>query len=473
MPRAGWVKPRDDQHLSDHVALGVLTRTFPPELVDTVVSETGKQHQRQRLLPARLVVYYVLAMTLFSHAGYEEVMRNLVEGLSWESGWSRDWQVPSKSAIFQARSRLGVEPVRQLFERACVPLAGAGTPGAFYRDWRLVSVDGTILDVTDTSENDKAFGRPGTGRGEGKGAFPQLRVVGLAECGTHAVFGLAMGPCSRGETTLARGLLGRLGPGMLVLADRGFYGFGLWNEMSGTGADLLWRTKSNHVLPVAERLADGSYLSSLHEIVNYKRRRQGIPVRVVEYRIDDPGQSQVEETTYRLITTILDPDAAPAGELAGLYSERWEFETALDELKTHQRGPRVVLRSKSPEGVRQEAYGFFCTHYAIRALMSEVADDHGVDPDRVSFTRSLRAAQRSIRSGVGTSTKNLTLSLRGAVIEIGHELLPERRLRAAARVVKRKMSNYGVKRSDNADNPRPSMRASEAIQVVAPLPSAT
>jgi hypothetical protein len=427
------------------------------------VSAAGKGEQRHRLLPARLVVYYVLAMALFSEASYEEVVRNLVEGLAWESGWEQSWQVPSKSAIFQARQRLGVEPLRELFERGCVPLAAP--PHGFYGRWRLVSVDGTTLDLADTPENEGEFGRPGTGRGEGRGAFPQLRLVGLAECASHAIFALSLGPCSTGETTLARGLLAALSEGMLVLADRGYFSFGLWTEARATGADLLWRTKAGHVLPVDERLGDGSYLSHLHEVVNFHRRPSDIVVRVIDYGIDDPGRPQAEGH-YRLLTTLLDPEAAPAAELAALYPQRWEFETTLDELKTHQRGPRVVLRSKSPEGVRQEAYGLVCTHYAIRALMGEVADHHGVGPERVSFVRSLRAARRSVRSGTGTSTKNLTASLRAAVAEIGLELLPERRLRAAARVVKRKMSNYGMKRPEHASRPGPTRRSAQAVKVI-------
>jgi hypothetical protein len=447
------------------VALGVLTRTFPPELVDAVVRETGREQQRSRLLPARLVVYYVLAMTLFSQAGYEEVMRNLIEGLAWESGWRQRWSVPSQPAISQARARLGVEPLKELFARGCVPLATTKTPGAFYRNWRLMSVDGTSLDLADTPDNEAEFGRPSSGRGEGVGAFPQLRMVALAECGTHAIVDAVLGPLSSGETTLTRGLLGSLQQGMLLLADRNFYSYPLWNEARSTGADLLWRTKSNHILPEDERLADGSYLSHLHEIVNNKRRPTDIVVRVVEYRIDDPGRPQSEETTYRLVTTIEDPKKAPAAELAGLYSQRWEFETVLDELKTHQRGPRVVLRSKSPEGVRQEAYGYLCTHYAIRALMAKTADDNGVDPDRVSFTRALHASRRSVRSGVGTATHDLAAALAPTLTEIASDLLPERRLRAAARVVKRKMSNYGVKRSEHRSWPRPTCPPADALRV--------
>lgn len=471
MPRAGWVKPRDDQRLTDHVALGVLTATFPPRLVDAVIDQAGKASQRNRLLPARLVVYYVLGLALFASAGYEEVMRSLVEGLAWQSGWRRQWQVPTKAAIFRARKKLGVVPLRLLFERACVPLATEQTPGAFYRGWRLMSVDGTTLDVADTAENEAEFGRPGTGRGEGSGAFPQMRLVGLAECGTHAVVAAAMGSCATGETTLTRDLLGSFGKGMLVLADRNFYSFKLWTEAAATGADLLWRTKSNHVLPIDERFGDGSWLSHLHEVVGNHRRPTEVVVRVVEYTLDDPGRPQAEDTTYRLITTLVDPDAAPADELAALYPERWEFETTLDELKTHQRGPRVVLRSKTPDGVRQEAYGHLCTHYALRALINRAAADHDLDPDRVSFTRAAHAARRSVRAGLGTATHALAVSLPDTIAEIVYELLPGRRLRAAPRVVKRKMSNYGVKRSEHRDWPKPTLSPADATHVLQPRPA--
>lgn len=396
------MKPQTDQRLSDHISIGVLSAVFPAELVDRVVAETGRMEQRHRLLPARVVVYYVLGLALFSQASYEEVMRNLVEGLSWESGWAQAWSVPTKAALFKARSRLGPEPLEALFKAVAVPLAEPATRGAFYRNWRLMSIDGTSLDVADTPANVGAFGRPGSSRREGGGAFPQVRLVGLAECGTHALTDVAMGPCTTGEATLARGVLASLRAGMVVLADRGFYSFDLWNQARATGADLLWRTKSNHVLPVDERLADGSYLSHLHEVVNFHRRPTGIVVRVIEYTLDDPGRPQAENT-YRLLTTILGPAAAPAAELAALYPQRWEFETVLDELKTHQRGPRVVLRSKAPDGVTQEVYGHLCVHYAIRWLMHAVALAADADPDRLSFTRSLRVARRTTASHPGFS----------------------------------------------------------------------
>ena len=467
MPRVGWVKPRSDQRLSDHVALGVLTRTFPPSLVDAAVQAAGKGEQRHRLLPARLVVYYVLALALFSDSAYEEVMRNLVEGLAYQSGWKSHWEVPTKGAISQARARLGAGPLEECFKRACVPLASEVTPGAFYRTWRLMAIDGTNLDVPDTAVNDSEFGRATPARGEGS-AFPQVRLVGLGECGTHALCGVGIGPYKTGENTLALELVRSLAPGMLVLGDRGFGGsYVLFGAMAATGADLLWRVKSSAVLPVLERFSDGSYRSELVIKDDKGRKQQVLGVRVVVYEIDDPGRNSTEETTYRLVTTILDPKRAPASELAALYPERWEFETLLDELKTHERGPKVVLRSKSPDGVRQEIYGYLCTHYAIRALMNEVVGQDGLDPDRVSFTRSLRAARRSVRAGIGTSAHAISEALCAAVAEIGRELLPERALRAAARVVKRKMSKFGVKRTAHRNWPQPTKPAREAVRVLA------
>jgi len=402
VPRSGWVKPETDQRLSDHISIGVLTRVFPAELVDRVVGEAGRVEQRHRLLPARVVVYYVLAMALFADSSYEEVMRALVEGLAWSSGWRQVWEVPAKGSIFKARSRLGREPLRLLFEAVAGPLATEATRGAFYREWRLLSLDGTCLDVADTPENEQEFGRPGTGRGQGVGAFPQLRLVALSETGTHAICAAAMGPLKSSENELADRLLGGLGDGMLCLADRGFYSFQRWQNARKTGAQLLWRMKANMLLPREEQLPDGSYLTRVYpNQPDQRARRRGEKARVVEYQIDD-GVSDPEQR-YRLLCTILEPEQAPARELGVLYHERWEIENALDELKVHQRGPRVVLRSKAPDGVYQEAYGYLCTHYAIRRLMHDAALSADLDPDRLSFTRGLRAARRSARTQPGFS----------------------------------------------------------------------
>jgi hypothetical protein len=376
---------------------------FPAELVDGVVAEAGRRERRARLLPARVVVYYVLALALFADCSYEEVMRQLVEGLAWDSGWVRTWEVPSKMAISKARSRLGREPLELLFRAVAMPVASASTRGAFYRGLRLVSVDGTCLDVADTPANDAEFGRPGSSRREGGGAFPQLRLVALAESGTHAIFDAALGPYASAERTLAEQLLGSLSAEMLCLADRGFYSFECFQNARGTGAQLLWRVMSHMLLPREEQLADGSYLTRIYNNqADQRAKRRGERVRVLEYRLDDPALAE-DDQRYRLITTILDPDTAPAHELAALYPQRWELESALDELKTHQRGPRVVLRSKAPDGVYQEAWGHLATHYAIRRLMHDAALGADLVPHRLSFIRSLRAARRSTRTQPGFS----------------------------------------------------------------------
>jgi hypothetical protein len=398
MPRAGQVKPLMVERLSDRIATGVLTSIYPPELVDRVVAETGRTQQRQRLLPARVVVWLVLAMALFSGQAYEEVARLLAGGLGWARRWQQWFRVPSTPAIAKARARLGAEPLRRLFVEVARPLATPDTKGAWYRGWRLLAVDGTCLDVADTPANQAAFGRPTTHRG-GRAAFPQVRVVAVAECGTHAIIDATMGPLAKGETTLAAGLLtedGALGPQVLLLADRQFVDANLWRQAATTGAQLLWRTKTNAVLAVLERFDDGSYLSQIAAATD---RRHGVAptvVRVVEYTLrKDPGRP-ASPAPYRLLTTILDPTRAPAAELAALYHQRWEFETTLDELKTHQRGPKVVLRSRCPEMVAQEVWGMLLVHHAIRTLMHQAALDHQLDPDRLSFVRSLRIVRRQV-----------------------------------------------------------------------------
>lgn len=406
MPRAGWVKPESDQRLSDHISLGVLTRVFPPDLVDEVLAECGRVERRHRLLPARAVVYYVLGLALFSTASYEEVMRMLVSGHSWASGWSREWSIPTKAALFQARRRLGPEPLRALYEKAAVPLANPQVAGDFYQSWQLMGIDGLCLDLADTEANVEWFGRPPSSRGGGRGgAFPQVRVLGLAECGSHAIVDAALGTYSQGEQTLAESVLRSLKPGMLLLADRGFFSYPLWDKSRATGADLLWRLKSNAVFPIEKRYSDGSFASHIYPGTKARRNHtDGIAVRIIEYTLEhDTAGTEPADRTYRLASTITDPGAAPASDLARLYSQRWEIETAFAELKTHQRGPGLVLRSKMPDGVIQEVYGYLCVHYAIRWLMHSAATNYGHDPDRLSFTRSLRAVRRTTASHPGFS----------------------------------------------------------------------
>jgi Insertion element 4 transposase N-terminal/Transposase DDE domain len=374
------------------VSVGLLMRVFPPGVVDGVIAEAGRTEQRKRSLPARVVAYFTIGMGLYSQGSYEDVFAQLTDGLSWASGWRERWVPPSASAIFQARVRLGFEAMEALFRRVAHPLATSVTPGSWLAGRRLVSIDGTCLDVADTPANEAVFGRPGVDKGE-QAAFPQVRLVGLVECGTHALFDAEVGPYTTGEVELSRALVKRLQPGMLCLADRGFYGFRLWQSAVATGADLLWRMRSSQRLDVIEELADGSYLSQVFEVHQFKRRGDGLTVRVVDYTFDDGRDN---DTVYQLITTILDPDEASAVDLALAYAQRWEIEGVLDELKTHQRGPRAVLRSKSPDLVKQEIWGYLCCHYAIRSLMWEAADHAHLDPDRVSFTTALRIVRRSV-----------------------------------------------------------------------------
>lgn len=384
------MKSSADERLSDRIALGVLTCAFPPELVDEVVAACGRVEQRNRLLPARVVVYFVLAMCLFSGQGYEEVARLLTHGLERMGRWSGTWRVPTTAAIGRARLRLGPEPLRALFARVCRPVATRETSGSWYRGWRLVAVDGTTFDVPDTETNAAFFGRPGVCRGQEKSAYPQARLAALVECGTHAVFAAEAGPLAVHETELAQRLFGSLTVGMLVLADRGFRGFDLWRAAAATGADLLWRVKSDAVLPVRAVLEDGSYLSEIVAARDKNRRADPARVRVIEYTLTPDG------TVYRLITTILDPKAASATSLAALYAQRWEIESTLDEVKTHQGGPRLVLRSQHPAGVEQEIFGFLLVHHALRDLMHQAARQADHDPDRFSFTRTLGVVRRHV-----------------------------------------------------------------------------
>ena len=389
--------------LTDRIGIGVLTRLIDRDLVDDVLAETGRAEQRSRLLPARVVVYYVLGLCLFFGDAYEEVMRLLVAGLHFTGAWQKGWQVPTTGAISQARQRLGAAPLQLLFERVAVPCAQRGTRGAWLGSRRLMAIDGFLLDIPDTKENDEAFGRSGartSARHSRKCAWSGWgnaeRTLSWPPAGSVA----DQRACA-GQGTLRRFRAGHAHhrrPGVLQLA-----------VLAGGGqlrADLLWRMQDGPSLPVVRAFSDGSYQSFLLDPKVRARRAgqrrrgsenidepSGIPVRVVEYEVTNrEGKDEI----FCLITTIMDPGDASAAELAAAYQERWEFESSLDEIKTHQRGRGGVLRSKSPEMVRQEIWAFLLTHYAIRHLMCEAADQAGKDPDRLSFMRSLRVIRRQV-----------------------------------------------------------------------------
>jgi len=389
MVRAVGSRPR----VADAIALGMLTKRLPVSQVEEVLREQGRESQRQRQLPAQVVVYYVIALALYMEVSTREVLRYLQEGAKWLLGPAGSIKVTGKSGISAARTRLGWEPMKALHDQIVRPMAVRETQGAWYRGWRLATLDGSTLAVRDTRANREAFGKPGASRGQS--AFPQVRFVSLVETGTHVLFGTALGAYRQGEATLAEQVVPQLEAGMLCLADRNFFSFELWNQARAKGADLLWRVKKNLVLPCENRLPDGSYLSTIYATPKDRRhQRNGVRVRVIEYILVGVEQA---EPIYRVITTILDHEQAPASELAARYPERWEIETAFDELKTHLRGGAgIVLRSKTPDLVRQEFWGFLLAHFAVRGLMHEAALAAGEDPDRLSFTHAVRVIRRKL-----------------------------------------------------------------------------
>jgi hypothetical protein len=385
----------------------------PREEVDAAVAVHGRQARRAGgKLPPHVVVYLTMALALFADDDYEEVVTRLSESLAAWGCWNEAWQVPTSGGIAQARSRLGWEVMAELFDRVAVPLADELTRGAWLGPWRLMAIDGFAWDAPDTPENVEAFGR--SGPQDRPSAFPQARVVTLSECGSHAMvgacIGASVGPGS-GEKTLAKALYRQLDEGMLLIADRNFYNFPDWCAAADTGAALLWRVKDELTPTPLESYADGSYRAVLvnPQIKGSTRARllaavragkkilpsQARTVRVIEYEVPDREGDNTGDLIC-LITTIVDPVAAPAAQLAAGYHERWEHETANDQLKTYLRGPGRVLRSKKPDTVRQEIYGYLLTHYAISALICEAATAADIDPDRVKFARTVRLIRRRV-----------------------------------------------------------------------------
>jgi hypothetical protein len=374
------------------ISTGVLASVCPRALIDEVLQESGRASQRERRLPAPAVVYYVMALALWREAPLEEVLRVVCQGLQWLGGGQGAAVQASKSAISQARTRLGPQAMQQIAQRVLRPLARAGAPGAWYGRWRLMAVDGSCMDVADEAVNAAHFGYPGASRGSS--AFPQARLLGLVECGTHVVVAASIAPYKHSEVAMATLLLpAKLTAEMLVMADRNFYSFKLWQACAASGAKLLWRVKSNLGLPVHQELADGSYLSVIFDSQD-RARQSAQQVRVIDYTLENSG-APVQDS-YRLVTNILQPQDAPALELAALYHERWEVESVFDEFKTHMRSASTVLRSKTPELVEQELWGLLLAHFAIRQLMEQAAWQSGLDPDRLSFTHALRVIKRKM-----------------------------------------------------------------------------
>jgi hypothetical protein len=389
-----WDAASGPAGLGDRPLLEPLAAAIPDETVEATIEATGTRERRRRRLPTHLVVTLVVAMGLWATESMRHVLAEVVAG--WRegaAGQAASWHLPSTAAIVQARQRAGARLLRSLFHAVARPIATARTRGAFLGGLRLMAIDGTTLEVADTPANERAFGRHTTGRGAS--AFPQLRVLALIETGTHVICDVVIRPVRSGEVPTARRLLRSVGPGMLLLWDRGFHSYELVGATLDRQAHFLGRTKRNVVLRPTEVLTDGSFLARIYPSPAARQRdEQGIALRVVEYTLDTPAGPGRE--TYRLITSLLDEQAFPADHLATTYHERWEIETALDEVKVHQWAHPRPLRSKHPREVVQEVYGLLLAHLAIRTVMHQAALCEGVDPDRLSFTGALRVLRRAI-----------------------------------------------------------------------------
>ena len=411
-----------------------MTKAFPPELVDQVVDTTGTRELRRRLLPARLVVYFVLALWLFRgrNCGYGRVMSKLVDGLyhrrrgrqlldgvldpaGWvDAGQGRRWRPPNISNLSRARARLGADPLHMLFDAVAGPVggspdgsAGDPVPGVFCCGLRVISIDGSTSDLPDTKENAAFFSRPSNGTRDG--AFPQVRWLAAAESGTGALLGATFGPYTVGEQTLARDLLAALGPDMLVLADRNFLSHALARDVLATGAHILWRASASFTLTPIQVLADGMYLAVLHPA----RKADGPPitVRVIEYTVHTSpikgggaGSGSADEDTadedtselFCLVTDLLEPETYPALDLAGAYPMRWGCETVIGHHKTDMGAGKAVLRSKDPEGVAQEMWALFAVYQAIHTLIGAAVDATGIPPEKISFPQALTAVTDTV-----------------------------------------------------------------------------
>lgn len=433
--------------------VGGLSQLIPEHRLAAILTRTARSSERRRCLPADSVIWPVIAMALFAADSIPKVWRRLHP--------TRDEPEPTDSAFSQARRRLGVAPLRQAFLETARPMATHQTRGATYRGWRLMGLDGPTLDLPDSPENARTFGRPTTGRAAG--AFPQVRLLALCELGTHAVCGLAIKPICHGEPSMVGPLLGHLGPGMLLIGDRGFFRYESISAVVRRGAHLLARVKSNTVLRPIRRLKDGSYPAKIYPSQADRRRDlRGLPVRVIESTHDDPNRPGAGER-HRLITDLTNPDDLPAHEAPLVYHERWEEELAFDEIKTHLAARAVPIRSKTPAGVVQEISGLVLAHYVVRRVMHDAAVMASQDPDRLSFTDSLRVLQCQLPESPHVATETW---YRRLLREVRRQELRPRRDRWYPRVIERKMSNWMKKRPEHRNPPQPTKPFREAIVLV-------
>jgi hypothetical protein len=429
-----------------------LKRIIPRAQVESVLERFGKAGTFCRRLPGWFMVWFVIALGLFGRDSYRQVFR-------WLQPYRRDG-TPGRSTLCEARKRLGLAPFRALAKTVVRLLCKlADTPGAFYREMRLMAIDGFVLDLPDTPENERIFGRPGSGRAPG--AFPQARVLALCETGSHVLWRWLIKSIHIGEVTMAHRLLRYLEEDMLLLWDRGFFSYQTIWEVLDRQAQLLARVKNGLIFQPIRNLSDGSYLAKVYPTFRHRRKDQnGILVRIIEYTFDDPGRPG-NKIMHRLLTTLLDETLDPAITLIELYHERWEEELTIDELKTHQR-ERPVLRSQTAMGVLQEIHGLLLGHYVVRVLMYQAAVEKGIDPQRISFTNTLKILRCRLPE-CPKSLSGLRKWHKALLEEIGEEILPERRNRINPRVIKRKMSRWKKKKPEHRRYPQPAKEFRSAI----------
>jgi hypothetical protein len=381
---------------TEHLGVGVLALCFPLQKVKDIIAACDKADKRVRDLPAALMVYYVIALSLFPGVAYQSVLRWLLSGLQWLG--NHHFRVACRESLSNARQRLGALPMQRLHEEMATPMAEKSLPGSYFKDLLLVAIDGSTLALQDTPTNAKEFGRSSNQHGDA--VWPLARFVALVECGTHLIFAAKLGGYKDSEITLAKFLVPSLRVGMLCMADRLFPGYELWKQYAATGAHLLWRAKMSVKLQKIKVLTDGSYFAEWLPEEARVRGEKAVVVRVIEYRLKDPGVAADKAEVYRLITTILDPAVATAVQLAALYPQRWEIEITIKEGKTILRKGKITLRSKMPELVRQEFWGMILAHYLVRKMMAQAALAKGRDPDELSYEGSIEIIKSTLSGTV-------------------------------------------------------------------------
>lgn len=450
------------------LVLEAISQFISPTTIHAVLVHAGRQSRRIRRLPAPAVVWLVIAIGIWSDLDIPALWRQVVGTLRSLLLVVASRRPPAKSALSQARTRLGPRPMRQLFVQTAGPIASDRTRGAFYKGLRLKAIDGVSFDLPDTTANAAAFGRPTTSRNGTlvEGGYPQVHVVFLTETGTHMVCEALIKPGKSGEFALAGPLLKKVPAGCLVLWDRGFYGYQSLAQAARRSVQVLGRVASRVVFEVLQPLSDGSYLATIYPSQRERRHRtNGLVVRVIHYTLDDPNRPGHGER-HRLVTTLLDATLYPADELVVLYHERWEIEIGNDELKTHQLDRLVDLRSRTPCGIVQELYGILLAYNAVRYLMHEAALSVNVDPRRLSFIHAVRVIRETAPLLRAAPTSQLPCLYAAMIQHIAAGRLPARDNRINPRVVKRKMSKFAKKRPEHYHPPQPQRSFLESVVIL-------